>query len=252
MLQREFRSDTLIGNFGTLGGFFGVMYGLIQLVIGGFEEFAYESSLRRRLYTQNKKPPRSDQVYEKDEYEQEVADTILNRRQLEYYYWEHLLTSCMLFCCWCSSVQSKDWYKRHKLRNELFEEANDRLEGETDILHFIRTSRILNFITLYSLRRNQRQLVQYFKAYHLDEDELELPPEKPPQSTEEMLRRFDPRTNLDDHRILYEITGHKLEQAQFDIHYEDEGRDGDSRSDREDSDLDGQIVKSVYRRAQPS
>ena len=66
-----------------------------------------------------------------------------------------------------------------------------------------------------------------------------------------MLRRFDPRTNLDDHRILYEITGHKLEQAQFDIHYEDEGRDGESRSDREDSDLDGQIVKSVYRRAQP-
>ena len=51
MLQREFRSDTLIGNFGTLGGFFGVMYGIIELVIGGFEDFAYESSLRRRLYT---------------------------------------------------------------------------------------------------------------------------------------------------------------------------------------------------------
>ena len=153
----------------------------------------------------------------------------------------------MLLFCWCSRAQAKDWHKRHKLRNELFEEANDRLEGETDILHFIRTSRILNFITLYSLRRNQRQLVQYFKAYHLDEEELELPPEKPPQSTEEMLRRFDPRTSLDDHRILYEITGHKLEQQQFDIHYEDEHHNAESHDDREDSDLDGQIVKSVYR-----
>ena len=63
-----------------------------------------------------------------------------------------------------------------------------------------------------------------------------------------MLRRFDPRTNLDDHRILYEITGHKLEQQQFDIHYEDEGQDAENCSDhREDSELDGQIVKSVYR-----
>ena len=88
---------------------------------------------------------------------------------------------------------------------EVHEQANDRLSGEIDLLDFIKTSRILRFITSYSLRRKQRQLVQYFNAYHLDENFLQLPQEKPPQSTFEMLEKFDPKKNKNDHRILFEI-----------------------------------------------
>ena len=73
-------------------------------------------------------------------------------------------------------------------------------------------------MTSYSLRRNQRQLVQYFRRYHLDGDALELPSEKPPQSTIEMLERFDPHNNATDHRILFEIINRKIDQGdeQFD------------------------------------
>ena len=73
-------------------------------------------------------------------------------------------------------------------------------------------------MTSYSLRRNQRQLVQYFRRYHLDGDALELPSEKPPQNTIEMLERFDPRNNATDHRILFEIISRKIDQGdeQFD------------------------------------
>ena len=78
----------------------------------------------------------------------------MNRKQLDFHYIEHCLSSCMLFWCCCSCVKTKECYKRRKIRNDLIEEANDRLSSETDILHFVRTSRILNFVTLYSLRQN--------------------------------------------------------------------------------------------------
>ena len=155
----------------------------------------------------------------------------------------------MLFWCCCSCVKTKECYKRRKIRNDLIEEANDRLSSETDILHFVRTSRILNFITLYSLRQNQRQLVQFFQAYHLDEEELELPPEKPPHSTIEMLRRFDPQHNIDDHRILYEITRRNLKTQHFNINYEEGDEDevdGESNFDRDTSVYGRQIVASMY------
>ena len=73
-------------------------------------------------------------------------------------------------------------------------------------------------MTSYSLRRNQRQLVQYFKRYHLDANALELPKEKPPQSTIEILEKFNPRRNATDHRILFEIISRRVNKKdeQFD------------------------------------
>ena len=52
----------------------------------------------------------------------------------------------------------------------------------------------------------------------MDGDALELPSEKPPQSTIEMLERFDPHNNATDHRILFEIINRKIDQGdeQFD------------------------------------
>ena len=105
---------------------------------------------------------------------------------------------------------------------EVHEEANDRLDGEIDLLHFIQTSRILKFMTSYSLRRNQRQLVQYFKLYHLDEDSLKLNLTKPPQSTHEMLHNFDPMINTKDHRILFEILNRKINRMDSQFENDDE------------------------------
>lgn len=52
----------------------------------------------------------------------------------------------------------------------------------------------------------------YFKHYHLDEDNLKLPEKKPPQSTFEMLDKFDPMKSKTDHRILYEIIERRINE----------------------------------------
>ena len=159
MLKTVVSSGTLIGNFSVIGGLFGFMYGVIYLAIGGFQEFAYENKLYRHLYTQSKKRSIKSSLYAKDDYETELEDTIMNRKQLDFHYFEHCLSKCMIIWCCCSCVKVMDCYKRRKIRKDLLEEANDRLSSETDILHFVRASRIPNFITLFSLRQNQRQLV---------------------------------------------------------------------------------------------
>ena len=45
----------------------------------------------------------------------------------------------------------------------------------------------------------------------MDHDELKLPQERPPQSTIEMLEKFNPEGSRNDHRILYEILRRKLD-----------------------------------------
>ena len=69
MLKTLVSSSTLVGNFSVIGGFFGFMYGVIYLIIGGFQEFAYENKLYRHLYTQNKKARSRASVYDDGDYE---------------------------------------------------------------------------------------------------------------------------------------------------------------------------------------
>ena len=74
----------------------------------------------------------------------------------------------------------------------MHEQANERLSSEIDILEFIETSRVLKFIASFTLRKNQREMVRFFKSYHLDQDNLELPKKAESQSTIELLEKFDP------------------------------------------------------------
>jgi len=75
-----------------------------------------------------------------------------------------------------------------------------------------------------SLTDEQRQLVDYFKPYTLDKKNTPIPkPVKLPTRT--LLRNFDPETSVIDRRILFEITGRKIQED--DAVYSDE--DGDQK-----------------------
>lgn len=51
-------------------------------------------------------------------------------------------------------------------------------------------------------------MVPYFKKYHIDPDNFELPHEKQIK-TGKMMANFNPETDAIDRRILYEITRRK-------------------------------------------
>jgi len=57
--------------------------------------------------------------------------------------------------------------------------------------------------------------VRYFKAYHLDQDNLELPAKEENQAVRHLVGNFDPDNDVVDKRILYEITGRKGENERY-------------------------------------
>jgi len=60
-------------------------------------------------------------------------------------------------------------------------------------------------------------MIKYFRLYHLESSNLYLP-ESVEIPMEELLSKFDPENNMVDKRILYEITGRKHD----DLEYEDD------------------------------
>ena len=56
----------------------GFIYALIGLLIGSYQDFAFENTLHSKLYTQDKKSY-NRVYYGEGEYEKELEEVILNR-----------------------------------------------------------------------------------------------------------------------------------------------------------------------------
>lgn len=132
---------------------------------------------------------------------------ILNSEPNSFTYMNYLMNKFVSNCCCCFS--RTQWYKERQSISKAQAEAFDRLSNEIDILNFIKASRTLKLLTSVMLRKNQRQLVPYFRSYHLDPDNLKLPEIASPKSVGHLMKNFDPKDDAIDKRILYEITKRK-------------------------------------------
>ena len=120
---------------------------------------------------------------------------------------EYVTNKWVANCCCCFS--RTQWYQRRKTLKLCHDEVFERLSNEIDILNFIKASRTLKLFSSVMLRKNQRQLVPYFKSYHIDPDNLKLPENPPPSSVGHLMKNFNPNEDAVDKRILWEITGRK-------------------------------------------
>ena len=129
------------------------------------------------------------------------------------------------WCCCC--CKRTEWYKFRARRHEAHNEVFERLSNEIDIFNFVTASRNLRLLTHTVLRTNQRQLVQYFKQYHIDYKSLKVKESKTTK-VEKLTEHFDPAFDPIDKRILYEITGRKGPAD----HFSDESSDNQSELSR--------------------
>lgn len=144
---------------------------------------------------------------EEEDDAKEIGSRIGIRKKDIFHYCEYLYTKLVASCCCC--FRRTEWYKFRKLRADAHAEVFDRLSNEIDILNFIEASRALKLMTSTLLRTNQRQLVKYFKQYHIDYSRLKVPEQNPSKSIKKLTKHFDPINDAVDKRILYEITGRK-------------------------------------------
>eukprot|EP00352_Strombidinopsis_acuminata_P002032 CAMPEP_0176383498 /NCGR_PEP_ID=MMETSP0126-20121128/33556_1 /TAXON_ID=141414 ORGANISM="Strombidinopsis acuminatum, Strain SPMC142" /NCGR_SAMPLE_ID=MMETSP0126 /ASSEMBLY_ACC=CAM_ASM_000229 /LENGTH=102 /DNA_ID=CAMNT_0017748611 /DNA_START=312 /DNA_END=620 /DNA_ORIENTATION=- len=95
-------------------------------------------------------------------------------------------------------------------------EALSRLDKELDILHYIEGARKARFIGQMYMSKSQGHMVRYFRRYaltakHLFQQHIDYDP-----TSDELLEDFSPESNLTDKRILFEITGRKLDDSNKD------------------------------------
>ena len=194
-----------------MGGYAGTIWMLIGFAVGGFQSFAYEASLLSLLFTRDKRKRGRNLIEEDDKREAEAC--ILNREPNSFSYMDYLVNKFVTSCCCCLS--RSQWFKERLSKRKAQTEAFDRLSSEIDILNFIKASRTLKLLTSVMLRKNQRQLIPYFRNYHIDPENLTLPEPSPPKSVGHMMEHFDPNDDVIDKRILYEITNRKQREERY-------------------------------------
>ena len=109
-------------------------------------------------------------------------------------------------CCCC---KQKEWYKIKQTNHKKNEAIQDALSAQLDIIDMLRWFRIFKFVSIVSLRKNQAQLVKYFKAYCLEDEDSKIEDVISQKDLEldNLMRGFDPRSDRTDRIMLYMLTG---------------------------------------------
>ena len=89
------------------------------------------------------------------------------------------------------------------------------------LVSYVRISRLMAYL---QLTRGQRLLVQYFRRHTIDKADLKKSHIYRGLETDQILKDLNPRDNKVDKRILFELTGIKVNEDDYndDSEFEDE------------------------------
>ena len=90
------------------------------------------------------------------------------------------------------------------------------MQQEIDLESLIYNMRVLKMIIRAVTKKRQRKAVQYFKRFVVNDDkEVEQDMVSHNMTAEQLIDGFDALSDNYDKRILYEITGRKLNQEDY-------------------------------------
>ena len=92
-------------------------------------------------------------------------------------------------------MKNREWYKKRVKNYEVNSEIEEGLASQMDIVEMIKWNRVFKFLTIVSLRKNQAQLVKYFRDYSLQTSQgskVKGSVDNADMEMEELLRGFRP------------------------------------------------------------
>ena len=105
----------------------------------------------------------------------EMIDRIKNREEFWFGYFGYGLMSITTKCCCCLKkrwLQKWPYYKKQWYSYEKFKAARIELNREKDIENMIYNMRINKFMQKTHLKKRQRDSVQYFMKYVIEDHEI--------------------------------------------------------------------------------
>ena len=117
-------------------------------------------------------------------------------------------------------------YKNRLNEFHKFETANKELYKEIDMEYFIVQFRVLKMIMRAITKKRQRNAVKYFERYLIEDGEEPKDDHlfNDGMAAEQMVDSFDAVNDKIDKRLLYELTGRKLDPEDY---FDDSGEDQD-------------------------
>ena len=99
------------------------------------------------------------------------------------------------------------------------------LSAQLEIIDILRWFRIFKFVSIISLRKNQAQLVKYFKAYCLEDEDSKIEDVINQKDIEldNLMRGFDPKSDRTDRIMLYMLIGQNVDNTMIGWLENDEG-----------------------------
>ena len=87
---------------------------------------------------------------------------------------------------------------------------------ERDVEYVIYNLRILKFMQKTLLKKRQRDIVQYFMRYLIENDEIcECEVARRAKTAEQLIEDLDPIGDIYDRRILFEMTSRRIEAEDY-------------------------------------
>lgn len=148
---------------GLVGGLSGIIWGLLALLFGGYEQFKLENALIANVF-HTAQDSQDDQDSDSDD-DNDVAKKVLIRKvsrqgSYSYGYLEYVVTRILSLFCWCCRRSTAcSCLLRRLLRLERYREAVEKLTDEMDVVNFLAATRIGTFLATQKLESHQRDLV---------------------------------------------------------------------------------------------
>ena len=100
------------------------------------------------------------------------------------------------------------------------------MRRERDVEYVIYNLRILKFLQKTTLKKRQRDSVQYFLRYLIENDEIhEREVARRARTADQLIEEFDPEGDIYDRRILYELTQRRFAADDYQDDTTDEDED---------------------------
>ena len=153
---------------GLVGGLSGIIWSVMAMVLGGYQEFKFENSLIGQVYPTS--PSATNCSSNERDAKRAIMRTVSERGKYWYNYPEFMLVSFLSSCCCCFCKEKPgSWYEEKMARKRRHEAASEKLANEIDIVKLLYVQRVGQFIAKLILNKHQRALVTSFSKNIVDD-----------------------------------------------------------------------------------
>lgn len=227
---------TLDACLALVGGYAALIWQILSVLLSWYQDFSYTNTLTMQLYTADKRSAETRQSSddEKQSPVTEAETAILNRMPHDYCIFRRTTSRLLRYFCCC--LRGRPYYDKMTKNDEMNTEIEDGLAANMDIIDILRWFRIFKLVSILTLRKNQAQLVKYFRDYSLQENsscgrKIESSVSEHAKELElaDLMKDFKPDENYTDKVLLFMLTGQNLDNVMKDWldGCPDAGQDGD-------------------------